>query len=227
MSAKNILLVEGESDRSFFEALCKHLDLTVSVKIATPRDAGHTNDSKQAVFSVLETTALIQLADGTTERLAVVVDADRATDGGGFERTLDQLRQRLNAKGYTLRADDGLGGLIFEHSDGLNDIGAWIMPNNADEGALEHWIQNNVHPDEGALMQHAQASINQIPNGPKFREIRRSKAEVSTWLAWQSEPDHGLWQAVKPGLLDVTAPQFLALKAWLEKVFLPFDGGTP
>lgn len=219
MSQKNILLVEGEADRAFFQSFCKHLGFVVNVQVATPRDAGHTNDSKQAVFSVLETTCLIQLADGTTERLAVVVDADKAADGGGFERTLGQLSQRLNAKGYTLRTDGEPGGLIFEHNDGLNDIGAWIMPNNADEGALEHWIQLNLHADEAALMQHACGSIDQIPHGPKFKTTRRSKAEVSTWLAWQTEPDHGLWQAVKPGLLDESAPQFLALKAWLEQIF--------
>lgn len=219
MSVKNILLVEGEADRAFFEALCMHLDMAVLVKVATPRDAGHTNDSKQAAFSVLETAFLSQLGDGTTERLAVVVDADKAADGGGFAGTLGQLSQLLNAKGYTLRADDGPGGLIFEHDDGLNDIGAWIMPNNADDGALEHWIQINVHPDEGALMQHARASIKQIPNGPKFKETRRTKAEVATWLAWQTDPDHGLWQAAKPGLLDESSPQFQAMKAWMREVF--------
>ena len=32
MNQKNILLVEGEADRAFFEALCKVLQLTVQVK---------------------------------------------------------------------------------------------------------------------------------------------------------------------------------------------------
>lgn len=220
MSQKNILLVEGEADRAFFELLCKRLGFTVNVQVATPRDSGHTKNSKQAAFSVLETTYLNQLADGTTERLAVVIDADKEIHGGGFERTLNQLSQRLNERGYTLSKGCDPWGLIFAHDDGLNDIGAWIMPNNADEGALEHWIQINVHPDEGVLMQHARTSIDQIPNGQKFKEIRRTKAEVATWLAWQDEPDHGLWQAVKPGLLDESAPQFQALHAWLKKVFL-------
>ena len=219
MSQKNILLVEGEADRAFFEVLCKSLKLSVRVEVYTPRDAGHSFDTKQAAFSVLETTYLSQLTDGQIERLAIAIDADRAADGGGFDRTLTQLSQRLNPAGYALRPNTELCGLLFEHNDGLNDIGAWIMPNNADEGALEHWIQLNVHPSESALMQHAKASIDQIPSGPKFKNTRRAKAEVATWLAWQAEPDHGLWQAVKPGLLDEAAPQFLALKMWLEKVF--------
>lgn len=219
MSAKNILLVEGEADRAFFEKLCERFNLTVKVQITTPRDAGHKLDTKQAAFSVLETSYLIQLTDGSIERLAIVIDADRATDGGGFERTLAQLSKSLNPAGYALRTDTGLDGLLFAHSDGLNDIGAWVMPNNADEGALEHWVQTNLHPGESALMQHAQASINQIPLEPKFKPIRRTKAEVATWLAWQEQPDHGLWQAAKPGLLDESALQFQAMKAWLEKVF--------
>ena len=68
-------------------------------------------------------------------------------------------------------------------------------------------------------MQHAKNSIDQIPGGAKFKPLRRSKAEVATWLAWQSEPDHGLWQAAKPDLLDNAAPQLQALKTWLMRVF--------
>lgn len=219
MTPKNILLVEGEADRAFFEELCERFNLTVNVRVTTPRDAGHAKDTKQAALSVLTTPYLSQLADGQIERLAIAMDADRVADGGGFERTLTQLSQRLNPAGYALRTDAESGGLLFAHNDGLNDIGAWIMPNNADEGALEHWIQTNLHPDESALMQHAKASIDHIPGGPKFKPLRRSKAEVATWLAWQADPDHGLWQAVKPGLLDESAPQFQALKAWLMQVF--------
>lgn len=220
MTQNNILLVEGEADRALFEVLCRNWHLSVMpVKVFTPRDAGHDFNTKQAVFSVLETTYLTQLADGQIERLGIVIDADKAADGGGFERTVEQLSQRLRTAGYQLREESALDGLCFRHDDGLNDIGAWVMPNNGDEGALEHWIQSNLHSNECALMQHAQASINQIPNGPKFKPSRRTKAEVATWLAWQTEPDHGLWQAAKPGLLDESAPQFKALRAWLERVF--------
>lgn len=119
MSQKNVLLVEGEADRAFFEALCSAWRLwVVPVNVCTPRDAGHTLDTKQGVFSVLNTTYLNQLADGQIERLAMVIDADRTADGGGFESTLAQLSQRLNPAGYALRANAGPGGLLFAHNDG-------------------------------------------------------------------------------------------------------------
>lgn len=220
MSAKNVLLVEGESDRGFFEGVCKLWVVDVQpVPVLTPRDSGHRRDSKQAAFDVLEKTYLPQLADGQIERLAIVVDSDQHDNGGGFARTLDQLTQRLTPAGYQQRAGSGAGGLLFGHSDGLKDLGAWLMPNNADDGMLEDWIQLNLHPGEAVLMRHVKDSIDQIPGVPKFKKLWRSKAEVATWLAWQAEPDHGLWQAAKPDLLDDTAPQLQALKTWLMQVF--------
>lgn len=219
MSQENILLVEGETDRGFFEALCKNLQLEVKVYVTTPRDAGHIINSKQAAFAVLETTYLPQLYDGQLKRLAIVIDADQDVNGEGFARTLTRLTDRLIPAGYQLRPESGSSGFLFRHSDGLKDLGAWLMPNNADDGMLEDWIQLNLHPQEAALMQHAKASIDQIPGGAKFKPLRRSKAEVATWLAWQTDPDHGLWQAVKPGLLNESAPQLQALKEWLMSVF--------
>lgn len=219
MSQENILLVEGETDRGFFEALCKSLQLAVKVDVTTPRDAGHIKNSKQAAFAVLETTYLPQLYDGQLKRLAIVIDADQDVNGEGFARTLKRLTDRLIPAGYQLRLESGSSGFLFSHSDGLKDLGAWLMPNNADDGMLEDWIQLNLHPQEAALMQHAKASIDKIPGGTKFKPLRRSKAEVATWLAWQTDPDHGLWQALKPGLLNESAPQLQTLKAWLMSVF--------
>lgn len=62
---------------------------------------------------MLETTYLSQLTDGQIERLAIAIDADRAADGGGFDRTLTQLSQRLNPAGYALRPNAELCGLLF------------------------------------------------------------------------------------------------------------------
>ena len=76
MSNKNILLVEGEADRAFFEALCTRWQLPVQVKVSTPRDAGHTKDTKQAALSVLKTIYLGQLA----ERLDIPAHVQQVQD---------------------------------------------------------------------------------------------------------------------------------------------------
>ena len=219
MSDKNILLVEGDSDRQLLESLCETWRIPVrQVKVCTPRDAGHRKNSKQAVWAVLP-LHLAQLADGTLERLALVVDAD-SPPNGGVDTTLSQLKPLLSAHGYQWVADETTRGLRFTHADGLPDVGVWIMPNNASPGMAEDWLKACVHPNESDLMRHVQQAIATLPGGPKFKPLHQSKAEIATWLAWQAKPGHGLYYAVQTeGLLDDKAELAVALQDWLVRIF--------
>lgn len=174
-----ILLVEGESDQSFFCEVLKILNLQVEVKVAPPRALGGSHNTKEGVFKHLP-ILLNQLADGTLVQLAIVVDAD-SEPNGGYQRTLDRVREIVEPFHYVLSADT-VGGLIFKHDDGLADFGLWIMPDNSREGMLEDWLKQCIHPDEQALFAHAESVVNALPS-PKFKPIHRSKAEVATWLA--------------------------------------------
>ena len=218
MSTKNILLVEGEADRGFFEALCLLLSIPADVRVATPKDTGGAHNTKEGVLSHLTKVLLPQLQDGQLERIGVVVDADRAMHGSGYAATLQRFTEALAQSDF--RPNPALtSGLVFTHQDGLADLGLWIMPNNADEGMLEDWIKQCLHPGEAGLYQHGEASIDAIPGGPKFQPWNRTKAEVATWLAWQKKPEHGLYNAVQPDLLNTDAPLFKELQMWLAHVF--------
>ena len=46
-----------------------------------------------------------------------------------------------------------------------------------------------------------------------------AKAEVATWLAWQKQPGHGLYCAVKDNLLNTDHTLFQELEQWLKKIF--------
>jgi hypothetical protein len=219
MSLKNILLVEGEADRGFFEAICRMLSITADVvNVATPKDSGGAHNTKEGVLSHLVSALLPQLQDGQLERIGVVVDADQLAHGSGYAKTLQRFTEALAQSGYH-HNPAVVAGLAFAHQDGLADLGLWIMPNNADEGMLEDWIKQCLHPGEGPLYQHAELSIDAIPGGPKFQPLHRSKAEVATWLAWQKKPEHGLYNAAQPDLLNTSAPLFAEMHAWLKHVF--------
>lgn len=223
MSDKNILLVEGEADRSFFEVICRQLFIDATIRVAAPRDLTAlqtTQNTKEGIFILLP-ELLKQLEDGTTEKLAVVVDADSLVNGGGFQKACDRVGRIVEPAGFGLAPGKSAAGLVFENNDGLADLGLWVMPNNADEGMLEDWIKQCLHPGEGALYQHAGTSIDAIPGGPKFKPLHRTKAEVATWLAWQEKPGHGLYNAASPDLLNTSAPLFAELHAWLKHVFAP------
>lgn len=216
----HILLVEGEADRGFFEALCRSLNLDTSVEVAPPRRFGAKRDTKQAALHTLP-TLLENLVDREDGRLAVVLDADSHVHGGGFVRTVTQFSDVVGEYGYQQRTAGAQSqdGLLFSHDDGLNDLGLWVMPNNADEGMLEHWVAKCLTADERPWFDHAIRVIDELPWPAKFKELRRPKAEVATWLAWQERPGEGLYHAVEAGLLDESSSLHAGLNAWLEAVY--------
>jgi hypothetical protein len=153
----NILVVEGESDQKFFEQLCKTLGLHAAVKVAPPRalQAGAYN-TKQGVFNYLP-TLLDQLKDGQLTRLGVAVDAD-SPPNGGFPATQALATKTLARFDYTLSTSQSAG-LVYEHHDGLADVGVWVMPDNQTPGILEDWAQQCLVPQERTLFDHARSAV--------------------------------------------------------------------
>lgn len=211
-----ILLVEGESDRSFFKEVCKTLGLHPSVKVAPPKDVGGSYNTKEGVLNHLP-DLLNQLGDASITRLAVVVDADSEDNGGGYNLAIDRVVKIVTLYGFTL-ASNPVGGVLFQHNDGLADFGLWVMPNNCDEGMLEDWIKSCVHENEHELFEHAEIVVDTLPQ-TKFKSIRISKAEVATWLAWQKQPGHGLYRAIEDELIDTNSALFKELSVWLTHIY--------
>ena len=214
---KSLLLVEGESDKNFFEELKKLLNLPIDV-IAPPKEIGGDANTKQGVYNYLP-VRLKQLNDGDLLRLAVVVDADYQTVNppDGYQNTLNKLTSLLQPYGFVLK-NTQLGGLLFGNDDGLADIGVWIMPNNRDEGMLEDFIKTCVHSDEETLLNYA---VETVENAPvkKFRH-KVSKAEIVTWLALQKKPGEGLYHVIEnESLLNTEHELFQELQNWLTQVF--------
>ncbi|WP_374487983.1 DUF3226 domain-containing protein [Zoogloea sp.] len=220
MSKNSLLLVEGQTDKAFFEALCKSIGIETEIKIGLAREYGQSKNTKQAVINSLK-TLIHQMQDGTLKHLAIVVDADRISDGGGFRKTIDQISDQISTEGYSSHPIClNSGGLLYKHNDGLPNFGVWVMPDNAAEGMLEDWIKLSISPSEKPLLEQATATVGSIAN-KKFPISRLSKAEVTTWLAWQKKPGEGLYYTAEDNLLDRTAQPYTGLVEWLKTALLP------
>jgi len=223
--SKKVLLVEGDSDKSFFEKICKNLSLGTSVQVAPPKDLGGMRNSKEGVFNLLA-TLLSQLDDGTFTHIAAIVDSDYIKYGQGYQKTIERISTILDPLGFTLKESESTqNGLCFKHSDGLADFGLWIMPDNQNEGMLEDWIKSCIKEDESPLFQQASDAVGSLSD-PKFKDHLAAKAEVATWLAWQEKPGHGLYAVLKDDLLDNTRPLFQDMEQWLKAIYLPNNNAT-
>lgn len=218
-----VLLVEAESDRGLFEQIFKALSLNPEIRVACPREINpESRNGKQAVFN-LTSILLKQFADsdlGEQRKLAVVIDADYETEGGlGYGKTVEQFIEIVGGHDFELATEENnSNGLVFRHPDQLADLGLWVMPNNVNDGMLEDWLKACVHEDEQALFNHAESVVESL-EPKKFKPIHQTKAEIATWLAWQDQPGHGLYQAQKANLLDKSKPLYSQLTSWLTRIY--------
>jgi hypothetical protein len=217
---ENILLVEGETDKSLFSVICDVIKIDPIIKVAPPKELGGMSNSKAGVFTIIP-ALLKQLPDGEIKRLAVIVDADHPENHGmGYRKTLAEFAGIVSDAGYRRIFPKGLrGGILFQHNDGLNDLGFWIMPDNQTDGAIEDWLKYCVDETDLPLFQNACRAIETFAKPQKFSQFNRVKAEIATWLAWQRIPGQGAHAACRAGLIDRNKDWFAGLTDWLSRVF--------
>jgi len=215
-----VLLVEGLSDKRFYEEFCSLTSLRAAVKVAPPRDLGGGYNTKGGVLDYLP-TLIKQMPDGRIRNLGVIVDADYADVGGmGYVGTLKSFSSKVEPFGFSrwsgLNTADGY---LFKHNDGLADLGLWIMPNNKSDGMLEDWIKEAASEIDKPLLSHAVKTLTELPAPPRFKEIHRAKAEVATWLAWQEVPGQDSFHALKNGLISMECSQAQPFVGWLKRIY--------
>ncbi len=218
-SSSKHLLVEGENDRLFFALCCERVAKLSKIQVGPPSSYG-ARDGKNNAISLLP-ALLAQMQDGAITHLALVLDADAPkTDGLGFAKTWEVVTRLLNSAGYTIpdRPNKANAGLIFEHQDGLPAVGLWIMPNNCDNGFLEDFIKKALLGTEKPLLEHAVSTVAELAK-PKFKAHHLSKAEVATYMAWQTTPGQGMHGTVGGQLLNFKTGLGKQFIDWLQKVY--------
>lgn len=213
---KEMLLVEGESDRTFFVAYCKaYCDgmKRSKIEVFPPKAVGAQGNGWGNALQHLA-NLVAQLRNGDIERLGIVLDADYLPNGG-FAQRLHDVQEKLQASGFMLSTTDNQ---MFYHPDAPHPIGIWLMPNHQNDGMLEDFVQDLiVDPVQADLLNHAKQSIAVLPTILFNRDLHLAKATVCTWRAWQKEPSASLGQALNNQLLDRS--QAMGFENWLCKVF--------
>jgi hypothetical protein len=216
---KSILLVEGETDRGFYNSVLRRLGID-HVEIRAPRAFEQPNTV--TVFPTLVKVLIQQMNSGDVARLGVIADADH-TSGGGIKERWQKFREAFDDGGYNMaEAPPKLRylGSHLSHRDGLPDIGLWLMPDHQTNGMLEDFIiaSGTVSEVQQELRTRAEGAWQQLPT-KLFSEYHESKATLYTWIAWQKRPGLGLGTIVGEPLLDTGSEAYDGLTRWLKKTF--------
>lgn len=224
---KLLILVEGKGDKEFLSAYCDLLfnpNYINVIEFLTPSEVALENDtpSGDGWGNLINNLPILlnQLKNGDIDTLGIVLDADfHGTNQGGFSARYALLIAQLQSAGYSIPSSATQGkGDIFKHTDGLANLGLWIMPDHQHDGMLENFIETLITDDQQqALLTHADNTIQNLPVTLFDPVLHTTKAKVFTWRAWQKKPGLSINAALKNGILDMTAtPNFTN---WLTTVF--------
>lgn len=201
----SVLWVEGNDDSAVVQSLCALHTVPKGFRVET----------KQGVERLLSGIG-VELRNPVLERFGVVVDAN-----GDARSRWTAIRGSLSSAGYAeLPFQIDSAGIIIPAADRLPRFGAWIMPDNGSPGALEDFAAALV-PAGDTLWSRAGQAVDAIPHTDRrFPAVRRSKAHVHTWLAWQEHPGSPMGQAIGKGDLDGQAPAAQRFVAWLRRLMV-------
>ncbi len=219
---QRLLIVEGEEDRKFFEAVFRSIGQIGKVEIRH-----HPSGKSNAIQTFGARLDLLTRA--SKDRIGLAVDADdphlNASDG--FENTLSSVNQQLHRLQFSpLTQGQGTSGFISKSSAFATSVaGLWVMPDNSSNGYLEDFASSVAVAAERdrALFAwgSAESVLNNAHGGPpfSFKTHHLVKAGIGTWFAWSDPPRMNLGTAVSRGLLDLNHTNFQALKAWINLLY--------
>ncbi|MBU0654594.1 MAG: hypothetical protein KJ914_05600 [Gammaproteobacteria bacterium] len=226
---RSVLLVEGTTDKYFFELLLEKAGLT-HVEVFPPKESGTRGRGINALVKEGIPKQLEEIKRGSVMKLGIVVDADSEDDDAGFANRHQAISALLESDFTLVVAQQEVKGSIFQRDDAPEiRIGLWIMPDCQEQGMLEDCLLPCIaDPERTELLALTDASIHEVTQRKIFENIRfnekhLSKVRFTTWLTWQQKPRSCRQLspacALKEGWLNPDHPNITAITHWLQKVF--------
>ena len=228
MAGKRLILVEGTTDRDVLMALSGNL------KKEDFRVAGS--------FSLLCEQIRMVMGENP-QSMAVVFDANGEPTAQwrmvrqnilnayalAFKNISASQRCRLdNLIPKTLTGKTAAGVWVKDYKPWIHGhkskLGLWMMPDNAKEGELEHFLADMISDDDDCW-KDAQEFVGKVSKKRKqlhprkiFPQQKIKKAEIHAWLAVQERPGKSPAAAVKEGMFGADSTASKNLQNWMEQL---------
>ena len=214
---KQCLIVEGNDAIVLTNVLMKR-------KLASPKGYSvplkyETEFVKKAEgISKVKIALVEELQSPDVTNIGIVVDANDVGADARFQSLKEIIEETLD---YTFPQAAALekSGFTWRISENLF-IGIWVMPDNESNGYLEHFVSNLI-PEENKIWPFVKKKIDELrsTNFCEFTEIKKQKAAIHTYLAWQASPGLPMGTAIKSNYFDVESPSAESFEAWFKKTF--------
>jgi hypothetical protein len=196
MQMKQKLIVEGTNDLHVISNLlvAKNLDITDYEDEERYRNSFiGIGNGKKGVLKALSIAIKLEKLD----RIGIVIDADSASEHPALNTWLS-ISAILTKNGYqNLPSEPNPLGTIIQQEE-MPQIGIWIMPDNVNQGYLEHFFEQLIVENDPFLREATQITEGFIAQGiNRFSPVHLQKAKIRTWLAWQTDPELPMGTALR------------------------------
>lgn len=211
------LIVEGK-DAIFLANICKNRGLKPPVGYETLEKFKYDFVKEAKGLGKVSFALSEALARPEIKNIGIVVDANKAGPENRFNALIRIISKSLklnHENTYSLEPEGFIGDFI----GGLK-IGIWIMPDNVNNGYLEHFAANLI--DKGNFtFEFAKEKLLEYQGTDfcNFGEAKQQKALVHTYLAWQKQPGFPLGLAVDSNYFNANSPEADTFIEWFENTF--------
>ncbi|CAN5431593.1 hypothetical protein BH10ACI1_BH10ACI1_13350 [soil metagenome] len=219
MAENRVLLVEGTDDlhvlAHIFKAHGHEGKITIREQEGVDKLKKRLDEN---VFANLLEDLPVELKGSEVVALGIIVDADL-----DVKARWESLANRLKELKYEDVPDlPEASGTICKGKN-LPKIGVWLMPDNNLPGMLEDFVKMLVPDEQKSLLEKAIKAVKSIPK--KERQFitensdKTAKAQIHTYLAWQSRPGVPYGIAIRGKFLKADSPQTVDLMKWIKELF--------
>ena len=215
------LIVEGSNDIHLISNLivAKSLDIKgYETKERYEQEFVSIGNGKKGALKNLRTAL-----KSDTARIGIIIDADSETENPAID-TWRSVANILRQNGYqNVPARPYAGGTIVSQED-KPQVGVWIMPDNQEQGYLEHFFEQLIDNQDEFLGEAAAITEGFVQaNRNRFSAIHLQKAKIKTWLAWQNDPELPMGLALRDyarlGYISLDTPLSNQFIVWLQLTF--------
>lgn len=164
---------------------------------------------------LLETLALnVRASSGRA--VGFVLDADSS-----LQSRWDAVAAQLGRLDLEVPKEIPCEGFVGESQRLQARVGVWLMPDNRQEGTLEHFLETLVQEGDSLLDYARESTGNARAHGARYPEAvgETMKAVLHTWLAWQEEPGLPYGTAIRARYFRHDSPAAECFVRWFHRVF--------
>ena len=213
-SSRLVLVVEGYSDKRFFQGLHRHIGFAETFDVTYPGDLSkHPGKvGAQRTFNLL----LGEAAEpGRFDSVGLCVDADFVPDGG-FLGTDRQIKSLLSDADFRMVDADRR---VYQHRTSGCKASFWIAPSHGADGYLESLALKSLADDESVYLTEQVRPYIAGLDVPRFDGRNSDRANLYVYLAVQRKPDKSLPTLMDDGKVDLAKQDIAELKDWLVSLF--------